>query len=111
MSGGVNIHTVKGERITEVFAALQARVGDERARTAAALVSAARQAANLHAALHQGASTEALCVMAHMLEVTLVRVIRVAGVDPGDAEALLRAVDADTDDALAAARQARGGLL
>ncbi len=64
----MNVATVKGQRISEVVAAIAARSGDERARTAAALVSSARQAALLHSALHQDASKEALCLMALPLE-------------------------------------------
>jgi len=104
----VNVHVAKGERIGEVFEAIAARIGDERARTAAALVSPARQAALLHSALHQDASKEALCLMAQVLEATLVRTLKVCGVDPGDAEALMRAVDADTEAAIAEARRQGG---
>jgi hypothetical protein len=96
----MNVHTVSGRRIGEVTAAIAARVGNDRAHAAAVLVSASKQADNLHRALHRGISEEALCLMAGALQMTLTRAIVACGVDAGDAEALERAVDADITDAV-----------
>ena len=104
----MNVTTVKGHRISEVVAAISARSGEDRARIAATLVSAFQQVSLLHLALHRGAPQEALCLMAQALELTLAQAVKVCGVDYGDAEALSRAMEADTGDAVAKAQHQRG---
>lgn len=105
MSAGTNIHAVRGERTTEVMTALSARVGDEQAALTGSLVAATRLTVVLHQAVHGGASTQTLCVLAETLEDTIGRLMKLCAVNQGDVDALVRAIEADTDDAMTAVRR------